>query len=87
MLFQEQPGKSNSSAGTLSPKAHSSFYFHNTRAEVDRFVEEVKKIQKFFATWPVTAAVNGWLTQVHFDVNLARCVRFNSTGPPAALAR
>jgi selenocysteine lyase/cysteine desulfurase len=25
-----------------------SFYFYNTKAEVDRFVEVVKEIQKFF---------------------------------------
>jgi len=30
--------------------ARSSFYFYNTRAEVDRFVEVVKEIQKFFAS-------------------------------------
>ena len=29
--------------------ARASFYFYNTRAEVDRFVEVVKEIQKFFA--------------------------------------
>jgi selenocysteine lyase/cysteine desulfurase len=28
--------------------ARASFYFYNTKAEVDRFVEVVKKIQKFF---------------------------------------
>ena len=28
--------------------ARASFYFYNTRAEVDRFVEVVKEIQKFF---------------------------------------
>jgi len=30
--------------------ARASFYFYNTREEVDRFVEVVKEIQKFFAT-------------------------------------
>ena len=30
--------------------ARASFYFYNTKAEVDRFVEVVKEIQKFFAT-------------------------------------
>lgn len=30
--------------------ARASFYFYNTLAEVDRFVEVVKEIQKFFAT-------------------------------------
>ncbi len=30
--------------------ARASFYFYNTRAEVDRFVEVVKEIQKFFAS-------------------------------------
>jgi cysteine desulfurase/selenocysteine lyase len=30
--------------------ARASFYFYNTRAEVDRFVEVVKEIQKFFGT-------------------------------------
>ena len=29
--------------------ARASFYFYNTRAEVDHFVEVVKEIQKFFA--------------------------------------
>ena len=29
--------------------ARASFYFYNTKAEVDRFVEVVKEIQKFFA--------------------------------------
>ena len=29
--------------------ARASFYFYNTRDEVDRFVEVVKEIQKFFA--------------------------------------
>ena len=28
--------------------ARASFYFYNTKAEVDRFVEVVKEIQKFF---------------------------------------
>ena len=28
--------------------ARASFYFYNTHAEVDRFVEVVKEIQKFF---------------------------------------
>jgi selenocysteine lyase/cysteine desulfurase len=28
--------------------ARASFYFYNTQAEVDRFVEVVKEIQKFF---------------------------------------
>jgi cysteine desulfurase/selenocysteine lyase len=28
--------------------ARASFYFYNTPAEVDRFVEVVKEIQKFF---------------------------------------
>ncbi len=28
--------------------ARASFYFYNTQAEVDRFVEMVKEIQKFF---------------------------------------
>jgi cysteine desulfurase/selenocysteine lyase len=28
--------------------ARASFYFYNTRAEVDRFVEVVQEIQKFF---------------------------------------
>jgi selenocysteine lyase/cysteine desulfurase len=28
--------------------ARASFYFYNTRAEMDWFVEVVKKIQKFF---------------------------------------
>ena len=30
--------------------ARASFYFYNTKAEVDRFVEVVKEIQKFFAS-------------------------------------
>jgi len=29
-------------------RARASFYFYNTKAEVDRFVEVVKEIQKFF---------------------------------------
>jgi len=29
--------------------ARASFYFYNTQAEVDRFVEVIKQIQKFFA--------------------------------------
>ena len=29
--------------------ARASFYFYNTRAEVDRFIEVVREIQKFFA--------------------------------------
>ena len=29
--------------------ARASFYFYNTKAEVDRFVEVVKEIQKFFS--------------------------------------
>jgi cysteine desulfurase/selenocysteine lyase len=29
--------------------ARASFYFYNTKAEVDRFVEVVKEIQQFFA--------------------------------------
>jgi cysteine desulfurase/selenocysteine lyase len=28
--------------------ARASFYFYNTQAEVDRFVDVVKEIQKFF---------------------------------------
>jgi cysteine desulfurase/selenocysteine lyase len=28
--------------------ARASFYFYNTKAEVDRFVEVVKETQKFF---------------------------------------
>ena len=28
--------------------ARASFYFYNTKAEVDRFVKVVKEIQKFF---------------------------------------
>jgi cysteine desulfurase/selenocysteine lyase len=28
--------------------ARASFYFYNTQAEVDRFVEVIKEIQKFF---------------------------------------
>jgi len=28
--------------------ARASFYFYNTKTEVDRFVEVVKEIQKFF---------------------------------------
>jgi len=40
-------GRSGSTAGE-TPAATRSFYFYNTRAEVDRFIEVVKKIQKFF---------------------------------------
>jgi len=29
--------------------ARASFYFYNTKAEVDRFAEVVREIQKFFA--------------------------------------
>jgi cysteine desulfurase/selenocysteine lyase len=29
--------------------ARASFYFYNTRAEVDRFIEVIREIQKFFA--------------------------------------
>ncbi|HZQ48205.1 MAG TPA: aminotransferase class V-fold PLP-dependent enzyme, partial [Verrucomicrobiae bacterium] len=32
----------------VSSTARASFYFYNTRAEVDRFIEVVKEIQKFF---------------------------------------
>jgi selenocysteine lyase/cysteine desulfurase len=30
------------------PPARASFYFYNTQAEVDRFVEVIREIQKFF---------------------------------------
>lgn len=33
----------------IESTARASFYFYNTKAEVDRFVEVVKEIQKFFA--------------------------------------
>jgi selenocysteine lyase/cysteine desulfurase len=33
----------------LIDAARASFYFYNTKAEVDRFVGVVKEIQKFFA--------------------------------------
>jgi cysteine desulfurase/selenocysteine lyase len=32
----------------VSSTARASFYFYNTRAEVDRFIEVVREIQKFF---------------------------------------
>jgi hypothetical protein len=32
----------------MKPPARASFYFYNTKAEVDRFVEVLKEIQKFF---------------------------------------
>jgi selenocysteine lyase/cysteine desulfurase len=32
----------------MKPPARASFYLDNTQAEVDRFVEVVKEIQKFF---------------------------------------
>ena len=32
----------------VASTARASFYFYNTRAEVDRFIEVVKEIQKFF---------------------------------------
>jgi cysteine desulfurase/selenocysteine lyase len=34
----------------IASTARASFYFYNTRAEVDRFIEVVKEIQKFFGT-------------------------------------
>ena len=34
----------------IESTARASFYFYNTKAEVDRFVEVVKEIQKFFAS-------------------------------------
>ena len=39
--------RSCTSSGVEST-ARASFYFYNTQAEVDRFVEVVKEIQKFF---------------------------------------
>ena len=33
----------------IESTARASFYFYNTKAEVDRFVEVVREIQKFFA--------------------------------------
>jgi len=33
----------------IKPTDRASFYFYNTKAEVDRFVEVIKQIQKFFA--------------------------------------
>jgi cysteine desulfurase/selenocysteine lyase len=32
----------------VASTARASFYFYNTRAEVDRFVEVVREIQKYF---------------------------------------
>jgi cysteine desulfurase/selenocysteine lyase len=29
--------------------ARASFYFYNTRAEVDRFVEVIREVQRFFS--------------------------------------
>jgi len=40
-------GRSGFTAGE-TPAATRSFCFYNTKAEVDRFIEVVKEIQKFF---------------------------------------
>ena len=34
--------------GGTPATARASFYFYNTKAEVDRFIEVVREIQKFF---------------------------------------
>ncbi len=48
--------------------ARASFYFYNTKTEVDRFVEVVKEIQKFFGQ--LNSRYQEWLKYV-FDHEVA----------------